>query len=742
MSKKANSMMCRRILFAGAVLGVAGFLCVGVRLFAMQVINNDFYEEKAIAQQTRDKTIAATRGTIYDCNMKPLAISATVEMVTLEAKKIKDDAEAEKIAAKLAELLEMDYETVLAKTMKKNSAYEVLKRGVEKEVADKIREFKKENKYTSIYLVPDTKRYYPFGNFAAHVIGFVGSDNQGLDGVEAQYDDYLTGTPGRIITATNARGEDMPFSYEMYYEAENGANVVLTVDEVIQHYLEKNLEIADFDNKVANGTTGIIMDVKTGAILAMATKGDFDPNNPFEIANAAEAARIAALPEEEQKDAKATARQAQWRNKSVSDTFDPGSTFKIVTAALALEEKATSTSESFYCPGYRMIDGWNKKINCWKTIGHGSETFYQAIQNSCNPAFMDIGLSVGAKGFLKYIRAFGLTQKTNIDLPGEAVGIFHDEKKFVSNKVDLAVAAFGQNFSVTPLQLITAVSAVANGGNLMQPYVVKEISRDDGSIIKSTEPKVVRQVISKDTSILMRDIIESVVTVGTGKNAYVAGYRIAGKTGTSEKIAKQYQTGRNDLRIASFIAFAPADDPQIAVLVLLDEPTVPVKTGGITVGPVIRRIMADVLPYIGVEPAYTQSELVTKDVTVPNIIGMPKVEAQSTLEKAGVSSRLVGDGETVTDQIPVAGTKIPSTVQAVLYMGGARPVDLVTVPDVMSMSQSAAKARLENLGLYMKSAGAISGNLSASQQSHAAGSQVAVGSVITVEFVDLDQRAE
>lgn len=762
MAKKPNSMMRFRLLIIGGLLGIAAFMVVVVKLFSLQVMSYQIYEEKAVEQQTRDKTIAATRGTIYDCNMKPLAISATVEMVTLEARKINSDEEAELIAQKLSELLGMDYQTVLAKTAKRDSAYEVVKRGVEKEVADQIRAFisdynkqvaeynktvgkeKTKEKMNCIYLVPDTKRYYPFGNFAAHVLGFVGSDNQGLDGVEAVYDDYLTGTPGRIITATDAAGEEMPYSYEMYYEAEDGCSVVLTVDEVIQHYLEKNLEIASFDNKVANGVTGIIMDVNTGGILAMATKNDYNPNEPFKLSES-EQARIAALPQDQQAEATKAARQKQWRNKAISDTYYPGSTFKILTASMALEEKTVSVNSTFYCNGSRKVEGWPSPIKCWKyPNAHGTQTLYQAIQNSCNPAFIDIGLSVGAANFLKYVRAFGLTEKTGVDLPGEASGIFHSEKKFLSQNVDLATASFGQNFSVTPLQLVTAVSAVANGGNLMKPFVVKEILDAKGNIVKSTEPTVVRQVISKDTSVLMRDILESVVTVGTGKNAYVAGYRIAGKTGTTEKIADQIQQNRNDLRVASFMAFAPADDPQIALLVLLDEPTVAVKTGGITVGPVIRRIMEDVLPYIGVEPTYNAGELTEKDVTMPAIVGKSKVEAESALAKVGLASRTVGTGATVTDQIPEAGASIPSSAQAVIYYGGHKSADLVTVPDVTGLSVSAAQAKMEKAGLYMRKSGAPgnSGNIVANKQSAAAETQVKLGSVVTVEFTDLDQRAE
>ena len=763
MSKKANSMMRRRILFAAAVFGLGAFAIVAGRLFQLQVLDHEFYEEKAIAQQTRDKTIEPTRGTIYDCNMKPLAISASVEMVTLEPRKIADDEQAQVISENLANILGMEYDEVYAKASKTDSAYEVIQRGVEKEVADQVRAFEEEYnnevdeynknlkegaekkaKITSIYMAPDTKRYYPFGNFCAQVLGFVGTDNQGLSGIEMEYDEYLTGTPGRVITATNASGEEMPFSYEMYYDAQNGNDVVLTIDEVIQHYLEKNLEIAAYDNQVANQVTGIVMDVNTGAILGMATKGDFDPNDPFTITDETKLQELQAITDEEEyKEKRTEILQDQWRNKAITDTYDPGSTFKILTAAMALEEKAVSVDSTFYCPGYRMVEGWPKPIRCWKyPNAHGDQNLYKAIQNSCNPAFIDIGQKLGAENFLKYYKAFGLDKRTGIDLPGEETSIFHDEERFLSNKVDLATASFGQNFQISPIQLITAVSAVANGGNLMQPYIVKEILAEDGSIVKSTEPTVVRQVISEETSELMCDILESVVSEGTGKNAYIAGYRIAGKTGTSEKKVRQAETGRTDLYAASFIAFAPADDPQVAVLVVLDEPMVQQKTGGITAAPVVRRIMADILPYIGVEPAYSADELALQDIAVPNVTGKTEVEAASALEKAGLDYRVVGDGDTVTGQVPSYGAKIPGTAQVVLYMGGTKPEEPVTVPDVTGLSVAAARSQLEQAGLYMKGTGAAdsTGNVVASKQNVTG--QAPVGTVVTVEFVDLDQRAQ
>mgnify|MGYP004663908583 CR=1 FL=1 len=738
LQRKAENKMIRRLHVVAALFGILCFVCVVVRLFYMQVVNYDFYQQKALSQQTRDKTLTAVRGTIYDARMKPLAISASTEMVTIEAVKIKDEEQGLLVAQRLSELLEMDYDAVLKKVQEK-STYAVLKKGVEKEVTDQIRAFIKENDLNCIFMAPDSTRYYPFGNFLSHVLGFVGSDGQGLSGLESQYESELSGTPGRVITATNARGDEMPFAYEMYYDAEDGHSLVLTIDEVIQHYLEKNLEMALYDNKVQNKVAGIVMDVNTGGILAMATKPDFDPNAPFTVVDEAEAAAIAALTGDERAQKRREVLNEQWRNKAISDAYDPGSTFKILTASMALEEKTVSLDSRYYCPGYKMVDKW--KIRCWRTAGHGSQSLVEAICNSCNPAFIEIGQSLGIGTFSEYFRAFGLREKTGIDLPGEAEGIYFSKM----GPTDLAVAAFGQNFSITPLQLITAVSAVANGGTLLKPYIVKEIIDSDGNILQTHDREEVRQVISKETSAQMCDVLEEVVTHGTGGNAYVMGYRIAGKTGTSEKKAKELATGVKGLRISSFVAFAPADDPQIAVLVMLDEPSVYPVTGGITVAPVIRRIMEDVLPYLEVEPIYTEGELEQKDVTVPGVVGYGRAQAESTLKQNGIKYRAEGSGDTVTDQIPAAGAVVSSKAEVILYMGGTRPEKLVTVPNLAGMTRENARRALSNVNLYLKATGATNssgGNVVAIRQDVEAEQKVAVGSVITVDFSDLDQRAE
>ncbi|MCX7614403.1 MAG: penicillin-binding transpeptidase domain-containing protein, partial [Clostridiales bacterium] len=655
--KPSNSMMTRIAVLMG-LLGVISFVIIGARLFYIQILNYDFYQEKAVSQQTWDKVIMPQRGTIFDRNLKPLAISSTAEMVTVEPSQIKDKTEAEKIAKELSEVLKIDYNTVLKKVLKKSS-YEFIKRGVEKTETDIIRKYIKENKVKGIYLTEDSKRYYPFGNFAANVLGFVGTDGTGLDGMEALYDSTLKGTPGRVLTAKNPKGGEMSFEYEEYNQPKNGDGVVLTIDEVVQHFLEKHLETALVDNKVANKVAGIVMDVKTGAILAMATKPDYDPNQPFKIYDPEVQKTIDAISDtKERASATRLALQDQWRNKAVSDSYEPGSTFKILTSAMALEERVVSLSDSFFCKGSVKIAGWGKPIKCWKTSGHGSQSFEKAVENSCNVAFVNIGGRVGLENFYKYATAFGIMEKTGIDMPGESSGVFFPKSRFGS--VDLAISAFGQGFTLTPMQLITAVCGVANNGKMMKPYVVSEVVDENGNVKETFKPQEVRQVVSQETSKQLRDILEKVVTEGTGKNAYVAGYRVAGKTGTSEKIAKERQTGRNDLRIASFIGFAPADDPEIAVLVYQ-------KTGGITAAPVVKRIMADVLPYLGVEPRYSASELAAQDINVPTLIGSSKAAAEKMLRDKNLKWRVIGSGDKVTDQIPAAGAKIPGTAQIVLY---------------------------------------------------------------------------
>ena len=771
--RKADRHTRRRIAFVAVVFCVVLTSAVILRLAWLQIVNQEFYEQKALSSQTRDVTIYPTRGTIYDAKGKPLAISASTEMLIINPRQLRpeesaDLSDAERIllgfelepkytmtdqqkdtvknyriellVSELPSLLEgLDGETVRAKATK-DSAYQVLMRGVEKDQADGVRRFLSANKLTGgLYFTDDSTRYYPYGSFLAHVLGCVGADEQGLTGLEKKFDEVLTGTPGRAVTLTDARGNALTEDYELYYPAEEGQSLVLTIDEVLQHFLEKNLEIAYNDNKVQGSVVGVVMDVNDGGILAMASYPDFDPNDPFTLTDTEKAAEIAAIADDEQRAAaRSEAVYQQWSNKAVSFMYYPGSTFKILTVAEALEEGIVTENSRFYCPGYKVVEGYPKPIHCWKTQGHGSEDLADVLRNSCNPAVMTIGLELGKERFAEYAEAFGLREKTGIELNGEAVGLFN-----LQSNVDLAVYSFGQNFSITPIQMITAVSSVANGGMLLKPHIVKEVLNADGTVAQSFGCTEVRQVISKETSDLMREMLESVVKEGTGKNAYVAGYRVAGKTGTTEKIAEMNQTGKDKLYVTSFVAFAPADNPQIAVLILLDTPTVGNISGGLNTAPVVRRFLEEALPYLDIDPIYTEDEQNARSVVMPDVTGLSYSEAEAALKKLGMTCASQGSDARVTDQVPAAGATVASSTKAVLYLGGSKPDKQVTVPDLTGHTLSQAKNTLQNLGLYILVSGGVSeGTQTVTKQEVAAQSQVAYGTVITVETTDMAQQSQ
>lgn len=732
-----------RTVFMMLLCGVFLFVPLGMQLYNIQITQHDFYEQKAVEQQTRDTVITPARGTIYDRNMTPLAVSASVETVFIAPAEIKSDEQAEVIARGLSQLLDVEYEKVLAKTKKKNSYYETVKTKIEKELADQVRKFVIDNKLKGIHLEADTKRYYTNANFASHIIGFVRSDNVGAEGIEALYEPFLKGTPGRVIAAKNAKGTDMPFNYEKYYDAENGQGVVLTIDETVQHFLERHLETAMVENEVTERAAGIVMNVKTGEILAMATKPDYDPNNPRSVTDEEILKQMSLASEEDKNKLLREAQLAMWRDKPVVDSYEPGSTFKIITTAVALEEKVVSLNDRFFCGGSIRVPGWSQPIGCWKHAGHGSETFAEGVQNSCNVVFVNVGQRIGAETFYKYMEAFGFMDKTGVDLPGEAKGIVTDYSTFSQSLVPVSVYSFGQTFKITAMQLITAVSAVANGGKLMEPHIVRELVDQDGTVTQTFEPKVVRQVISEETSKQVCALLESVVTEGTGKNAYVKGFRIGGKTGTGEKRDLPAEQ-RDGNYVVSFVGIAPADDPEIAVLVLLDHPvgkSKNMRTGGQMVAPVVGRIMADVLPYLGVQPVYSAEELSGVDITTPSLSGMTRDAAVKLLNEKKLKYRTVGDGDTVTDQVPAVGAKVPNTAEIVLYLGAEKPEGSVKVPNVNGMSAERANAAITNAGLYMKATGATSthgSSIVAVKQNVAEGAAVQRGSVIEVEFRDLN----
>lgn len=734
MAQGTTTRMWRRTLFALIVLVIGGFGLVTSSIFKLQIVQGEELQQKAVDQQTRDISISAQRGTIYDRNMTTLAMSSSVWDVVLEPAYIEEE-DLDLIVDGMAEILGMDREDVMEHATK-NNAYEILMRKVENDVKDQILQFKQDNEIGSgIRLVENYKRYYPYGSSASTVLGFTGTDNTGLAGLEAEYDKELSGVAGRLVTAKNAVGTDMPLQYEQKVDAQNGNSLVLTIDRVVQHFLEKNLEEGIINNKVQNRATGIVMDVNTGEIIAMAVKGDYDPNNPREIADPAERARIESLPEEEQGAALEAAQLAQWRNKAVSDTYYPGSVFKMCTGSMGLEENLINENTTYTCNGSIVVSGTT--IHCWKA-GHGTETFVQGLCNSCNPFFIHIGQLLGPSKFFKYFEGFGFTERTGIDLPGEAGSIYYTEEQL--NPVELATESFGQNFSITPIQMITACAAVANGGYLVQPHVVKQILDDKGNIVKTVEPEIKRQVISNETSERMCKILQQNATTGTAKNGYLPGYRVAGKTGTSEKIQKKLETGVMEY-IASYCGFAPADDPQYAMLIFFDEPKGDSYYGGSVAGPVWAKTMREILPYLGVEQKYTESELEQLDGEAPNVVGKTVAEAKNIIEGEELSYKVYGDGDTVLSQIPEYGKSIPKNGTMVLYTDEASEEKTVTVPDLRKMTLSQANSAAVNAGLNISITGAAltgSGALSQSQ-SIEPGTEVSPGTVITVTFVEYDQ---
>lgn len=753
-----NRMMLRRTLFLMSVCGIAAFLALGARLCQIQIFQHDEYEAAAIAQQVRETTVSAARGTIYDRNGAILAISAGVDTVYISPAEIeRNNEDKEAIARGLAEILDADYETILKKAGNTKSWYEVVARKVEAETAELVRKFKAEGGYVGIKIESDTKRYYPNGSLASHVIGFVGLDNTGLGGIESRYDSLLSGENGYVMRSTTAAGTDMLYqSYEDYVDAHNGDSLTLTIDAVIQSYVEKHLAQAVEDYDIQNGAAAICMEVDTGAILSMVSLGNFDLNDYQTISAEAEAKiSAAAQSEEEYDELYALAQQQQWRNKAISDTYEPGSTFKIITLAMALEEGVVNENSSFYCGGSMNVLGRGSPLKCWKYGGHGPQSLTQAVQHSCNVAFVNIGQLVGEEKFYEYAEGFGfiertadtsqqLTAKTGIDLGGESGSIWWSEDVFCNpeNLSQLAAASFGQTFNITPIQLITAVSACVNGGRLMQPYLVQSVEDPQGNLVSQTEPQVVRQVVSEETSASVRRILEQVVsdqTEGTGHNAYVAGYRIGGKTGTSTKTTKEI-SGEKEY-IVSFIGFAPADDPEVAILVLLDDPSPESGiyiSGGQMAAPVVGKMMADILPYLGYEPEYTDSELAAADKAVPELTGMSITQAKSALSESGLGCRVIGEGDTVTDQLPRAGAVIAAGSEVLLYAGQNPAPTTETMPDLRGLSYEAARQRLGELGLYLTAENGVTDPAAqlVSAQSTAPGEELAHGSVVGVTLYE------
>jgi len=755
--------MLRRALFLMTVCGIVAFIILAVQLFRLQILRHDELEGAALQQQLRRTTLSAPRGTIYDSQGSALAISATTYTVYLSPAEIAMYGEdAETIASGLSELLGVDYERLLGMVGDRRSWYKTVARQIEEETAEAVRAFKNEHDLQGVKLEPDTKRYYPYSSLAAHVIGFVGVDNTGLSGVEYTLNDVLTGESGSILRLKNSVGTDMILGgYEEYVDAKNGADVYLTIDANLQYFLEKQLTQAVRDYDIQNGAAGILMDPRTGAVLAMASLGNFDLNNYQLVADDIRA-EIGAIPDADEAAARlAEAQQAQWRNKAISDTYEPGSTFKIITLAMALEEGIVTPNSTFGCGGSMVVQGRGKPLRCWKTAGHGSQTLTQAVQHSCNVAFATIGLRLGEETFYRYCEEFGffrasederasLTGRTGINLPGESGSIWWSRSVFCDpeNFSQLAAASFGQTFNITPLQLITAVSACCNGGYLMQPYVVQRVDGGDGGELFSAQPTVVRQVLSAETSRQVNAILEQVVcdtTHGTGKNAYVAGYRVAGKTGTSEKVAQDAAGGRKEY-IVSFIGYAPADDPQVVCLILMDTPSPSTGiyiSGGQMAAPVVGKVLADVLPYLGVERRYTEAEQKYLDRPVPSLVGMTPDGAKKALSDAGFAARVLGEGDLVTDQLPQTGTVVAAGTTVILYAGQSVSPDTETVPELTGFSYAQARDLLGSRGLFLRSDSTVladSDLVRVAFQSVAAGESARHGDVVAVTLFNDDNE--
>ena len=742
--------MWRKALLLTAALVFVGFGAVVISLFRWQIIRGEEMSIAALDQSLRSTTLSAMRGTIYDATGKVLAQSASVWTVVLEPAYFADyddpEGTRQMVASGLAAILDMDEEEVYEKTQ--GSSYFVyLKRRVETSVRDEINEFlEAEGISSGVRLIEDYKRYYPYGTVASTVLGFTGTDGQGLEGLELQYDTQLRGTAGRLISSRNALGTDMPFEYEQYVEAQDGNNLVLTIDETVQSILEKYLAEGVDQFNVKNGAVAIMMDVNTGAILGLATTPTYDPNDPFTIYDEDLQAQIDALSGEEQDQAFNEAQLKQWRNKAVSDTYYPGSVFKMCTYAMGLEEGVVTEQTTYTCTGSVLVDGWDDPIHCWRHSGHGLETFRDGLCNSCNPYTIYIGQLLGGETFAKYREAFGFTESTGIDLPGEAVTLYHSAIELINTPSNLAVESFGQNFSITPLHMITAAAAIANGGYLVTPHVVDRVVDQDGNIVQTADTSYRRQVISEETSAAITDILQQNVESGSATGGYVAGYRICGKTGTSEKVDKWNEDRTQDMEyIASYCGFAPAEDPQYALLVFFDEPDDDTNGGynggNAVAGPYFAKMMEEILPYLGVEAQYNEEEYANLDTVAPTVTGLTLEEAYAKLEEAGLTYSVIGDESdssiTVTAQVPEAGGAVPKDGQVVLYTNGYDEASTyVTVPSFLGYDVTNASYLASINGLQISVSGSSSSTATVTAQSVAEGEQVQQGTVITLTFVD------
>ena len=733
--RRDNRIIQTRSFVLMILMGVVMFVLLFFRLFDLQITRHEELQGKAVNQQTRRTVVTANRGTIYDAGGNILAISSSAETIILSPLEIDNavnDTEdpvswtKESLAAGLADILGKDASAIRKRMDNVKSQYEVIQLRADEDTAAKVRSYVDENKIAGVHLVADTKRYYPYGSLAAQVIGFVGDENTGLYGLEAYYEKELEGQSGLVISSKDQAENDMLYTYEQYFAAKNGSDLTLTLDTTIQYYLEKGIESMVDKFSAANGASGVVMDAKTGGVLAMASYPNYDLNDFLTVSDQTLQERI-----ERGESTVADMQLLQWRNKALNDTYEPGSTFKILTLSAALEEGVVDKTTTVNCSGSVNISGYT--IHCSNKNGHGLQTLVQSVGNSCNPAFINYGLRIGSEKFYEYMRSFGLMNTTGIDLGGEAVGVFAADSSFT--QLDLACYAFGQNFNVTPIALITAQAACINGGYLRSPYLVERITDSDGNVTYRHNDTPVRQVISEQTSATVRECLEYVVASGTGKNGQVAGYRIGGKTGTADK-------GQTGDVVVSFLCFAPADDPQVIMLITMDTPSRATGTyvsGGNMVAPTASTVMAEILPYLGVEPSYSAEELLGMDTTVPNVIGMSVEEAKAKLKDRALSYKIVGDGETITDQTPAGGAIIPGKSSVILYAGEEKSTGKCVVPHLIGKTPSEANTTATAAGLLIRfsgTTGSESSSVRVLSQSIDEGTEVEAGTVITVQLGD------
>ena len=768
-SQRANRTILRRTLVLMVLFGVVVFIPLIVTLYNLMIRDHDYYEAQAIDNQTRYTSLSASRGQIFDRNMNVLASSKTVETVFIDPNEIAQEMTKpensnllDHIARGLSEILDVSTDFVYKQAEDKAFRYKVIRRKIPEELADEVRSFVSENEIKGVYLETDAQRYYPYSSLAAQVMGFVSTDNVGSEGLEAYYDSYLQGTAGKVVTTKGNYGSEMLYTYEKYYDASDGDSLVTTIDQTVQHYLEKNLETAIEKYDIINGAFGIVMDVNSGQILAMANLGSYDPNNYQEIYDQALAGQLEAQYQDAlllDKDsdayqeamsaynqAVAAERLRQWRNRCVSDGYEPGSTFKLVTLAAALDCGAVTENSTFYCGGHETFNDREQEVSCWKAAGHGMQTTMEALGHSCNIAFGHIGVNMTRKTFVEYFKAFGFLEKTGVDLPGEASGLFWAEDKF--SVANLISASFGQTFRVTPMEQVRAVAAIVNGGYLLKPYVVSQVLDSDGNIVKSNERTVLRQVISEETSATMCKMMEYVVTDGTAGSAKTPGYRVGGKTGTSEKIDTYDENGKPvEDKIVSFIGVAPIDDPKYVVLVALDTPNYVAGTsytphnqyisGGLMAAPTVRDVFLDILPYLGVEPDYSSDDIRGVNITLPDVIGMTEDEAAALLSGKSITYRTVGQGSTVSDQLPNPGAEVPGNSEIILYFGNAvKTTEQVEVPDFVGYGIADVDYLATNAGLYIQAKGTDHRDeyVTVAYQDIEPGTMVDRGTTITVEF--------